>query len=168
MNVSHPEIPCLELEERDRAYQKVLRMASVRELSSAKAQEKLQLAGYSQEAIAFAIEKASSYRFIDDKRYADALIRNRVSAGKGLSFALREIESLGVDPYTLDSYNDYLESGEDSEVNRAVELLERKPPKSKNKRDGAYRRLLQAGFSSSTASQAARRWCEAQAQSEAY
>ncbi|MRZ30570.1 regulatory protein RecX, partial [Paeniclostridium sordellii] len=39
-------------------------------------------------------------------------------------------------------------------------LLDRKPPRAKNKRDAAYRRLAQKGFGASVASTAARIWSE--------
>ena len=154
---TQPNLVCAS-DDAERAYQKILRMASVREISTFKAREKLLRAGFSEHAIEEAISKAQGYRYIDDERYCDALIRSRIAAGKGLSPVLKEIESLGIDPYQLESYIDYLEDDAVNDLERAMALLNRRPPASKNKRDGAFRKLMQAGYSTSVASQAARTW----------
>ena len=135
-------------------------MLSAREHSSAQAREKLKAAGYSDAVVDATLQRAVELRFIDDARYADALIRSRIAAGKGIAFALRDIEALGIDPFELDSYLEHQEGGEESEVSRALALLDRRPPRCKNAREGAYRKLMQAGFPPSIASQASRQWTE--------
>ena len=147
-------------DERKRAWQKILRMASIRELSSAKARERLSRDGYSDTIIEETMARALDLRIIDDLRYADALVRMRLATGKGIAPVLREIESLGVDLELVDSYQEHLSLGEEADLERAIMLLKSKPPRSKNRREGAYRRLVQAGFNASTASRAARLWSE--------
>ncbi len=140
----------------DAAFQKILRSVSVREQSSKRMREKLEKAGFEDDVVDEALDRAMRMRAIDDTRYADALIRSSISAGKGLVFALREIEDLNVDPLTLDSYQAYLEEGSDADVERAVALLKRHPPRAKNVRESAFRKLVSKGYETSVASTAAR------------
>lgn len=142
------------------AYQKILRSVSVREQSSARMREKLARADFPQEVIDEALARAQRTHVIDDARYADALVRTTISQGKGLRLVLAEIESLGIDPLTLDSYQDYLEGGQDADIARARRALELHPPRAKNKREAAYRKLMSKGFSSDVSSSVARQWAE--------
>ncbi len=142
------------------AYQKILRSVSVREQSSARMRDKLSRAGFSDAVIDEALDRAFSSGAIDDKRYSDALIRSTLSAHKGLQFVLREIDELGVDPLSLDSYREYLEQGSEADLSNALQFLNEHPPRSKNIRESAYRKLLSKGYSSSIAVSAARTYSE--------
>lgn len=146
--------------ERTQAYQKILRSASVREQSTARMRQKLVRAGFAEEVVEEALARAVHARIIDDARYADMLIRTTLAQGKGLRFALDEIEGLGIDPLTLDSYADYLAQADETEEARAQRVLELHPPRSKNKREGAYRKLMAKGFSSDISSRVARQWAK--------
>ncbi len=148
---SHPEDP----NESDRAFQK-----SVREQSSARMRSKLKNADFSSEAIDRAIAKSVKLGIVDDERYADALIRQTISSGKGLRFALREIEELDVDLDKLDSYRQYKEEEDGTELDRALAVLSKHPPRAKNVRDAAYRKLVSKGYSPETSASCARIWSE--------
>ena len=83
----------------------------------------------------------------------------RLGQGRGRRGIAAELESLGIDADGVEA----LAAADDDagEVDRALALLDRKPPRAKNRRDAAYRRLAQKGFSASVSSTAARLWCEA-------
>lgn len=66
-----------------------------------------------------ALQRAVRVRAVDDRRYADALVRMKLAAGRGLRDAEREIEELGIDPATLDSWVEHERKGRDFEVGRA-------------------------------------------------
>jgi regulatory protein len=117
-------------------------------------------AGFEQPAIENALERAKAYGFIDDHRYADVLIRSRLSQGKGIQGIIRELASQQIDIEEVPGWPEEFEIDEDRELERALAFLERKPPRSKNQREGAYRKLMGGGFSSSVASSAARIWAE--------
>ena len=89
------------------------------------------------------------------------LVRSRLAQGRGRRGIAAELESLGIDADGVEA----LAAADDDagEVDRALALLDRKPPRAKNRRDAAYRRLAQKGFSASVSSSAARLWCEANA-----
>lgn len=143
-----------------KAYQRILRSASVREQSTARMRQKLAKDGYAEDVIEEALSRACRLRVIDDTRYSELLVRTTLAQGKGLRFALREIEELGVDPHELDAYEDYLDSATDEDEARARRVLELHPPRAKNKREAAYRKLMAKGFASDVASRAARQWAE--------
>lgn len=148
-------------EECDRlAFEKVVRSVSVCEQSTAKMRRKLEDAGYPASSVDHAIEKAVRIGAIDDVRYSESLVRSTLASGKGLRFALKEIESLGVDVYRLESYNEYLESGEEADLERAIDFLSRHPSRAKDKRGAAYRKLVSRGYAPSVASTASRLFAE--------
>lgn len=148
-------------EECDRlAFDRVVRSVSACEQSTLKMRKKLEEAGYPQSSIEHAIDKAVRIGAIDDKRYSECLIRSAMSSGKGLRFALNEIESLGVNAYDLESYNEYLDAGEEAEIERALDFLSRHPTRAKDRRGAAYRKLMSKGYSSAVASTASRLFAE--------
>ncbi len=144
----------------ERAFQKILRLAATREQSTVRLRGRLARDGYAEEVAEEAIARAVRVHAVDDRRYAEALVRMRVAAGKGVEGVLAEIEELGLDPDELEALGEYRAAGEEVDVERALALLDRRPPRAKNKREAAYRKLIQQGFGSSTAATAARRWAE--------
>ncbi len=82
------------------AYQKILRWAAVRERSTAYLRERLLKDDFPAAVVEEALQRAMRVRAVDDRRYADALVRMKLAAGRGLRDAEREIEELGIDPAT--------------------------------------------------------------------
>ena len=147
-------------EEAERAFRKIERLASAREQASVALRRRLMREGFEEDALDCAIERALACGLVDDRRYADVLVRSRLSQGKGRRGIAAELADLVIDPDTVEAF--LMDDDDDSsEVSRALALLDRKPPRSKNRREAAYRRLAQKGFSASVASSAARQWCEA-------
>lgn len=142
------------------AMRKIERLCSLREQASAALRERLVRDGFSEKVAEEAVGRAVECGLVDDARFADVLVRCRLAAGKGCAGIARELASHGIDPAHVESYLDAAEAGSDVELSRALDLLERKPPRAKNVREAAYRRLVGKGFSSSIASSAARTWWE--------
>ena len=142
------------------AMRKIERLCSLREQASAVLRERLVRDGFSEKVAEEAVGRAVECGLVDDARFADVLVRCRLAAGKGCAGIARELASHGIDPAHVESYLDAAEAGSDAELSRALDLLERKPPRAKNAREAAYRRLVGKGFSSSIASSAARTWWE--------
>ena len=147
-------------EDANKAFKKIVSLVNVSDRSRKEIRNRLVKAGYTEEAIEEALERASSYRFIDDKRYADVLIRSRISQGKGSSGIERELAENDIDPAEVPGWPYEYGIDDESELQRALELLEKKPPRSKNQREGAFRRLMQKGYPTSVSSSAARIWSE--------
>ena len=143
-------------DEATRAYKKILKLVSYSERSSQMLIDRLTHDGFSPDAAHAALERAQRVGIVDDRRYADALLRSRFASGHGRQGIRRELEELGIVPEGLESW--YTE--EQDELSRALSFLERKPPTAKNRRDAAYRKLVTKGYSSDIASSAARIWSE--------
>ncbi|MCI9128781.1 MAG: regulatory protein RecX [Eggerthellaceae bacterium] len=155
------ETASLPLDEQEKhAFEKAVQLLSIRELSTAKMHEKLARYGFSEEAQDHAIQKAISYGFIDDQRYCDSLIRSTLSQGKGLERVIREIQSLGIDPDSLEAFEEYVELGEDGLLEAAMDVLSRSHIRSKNIKQSAYRKLIMKGYPHSIAAEASRRHAE--------
>lgn len=144
----------------DAAFQRILRWAAVRERSTVYVRERLLRDEFAPTAVEEAVERAERVRAIDDRRYADALVRTRLAAGKGLCDARSEIEALGIDPESLDAWQEHAARGREAEVERALVLLRRRPPRAKRAREAAFRKLATQGFDTDVAASAARLWHE--------
>ena len=142
------------------AFEKLVRSVSASEQSTRKMLRKLIESGLPEQSANRAIEKAVRIGAIDDRRYAECLVRSTLSSGKGLRFALKEIEDLGIDPYEIDAYNEHLEEGSEAEVERALDFLMRHPSRAKDVRGAAYRKLINKGYDSGIASTASRMYAE--------
>lgn len=157
---SGPE-PFLGADEEERAFRKIERLACAREQASIALLRRLAREGYSDEAAQAAVSRAIACGLVDDHRFADVLVRSRIAQGRGRRGIAAELSDLGIDPAEVRALSDADREG-DGEVSRALAVLERKPPRAKNRRDAAYRRLVQKGFASDVASTAARLWSEAE------
>ncbi|MEC4184099.1 RecX family transcriptional regulator [Adlercreutzia sp. R21] len=144
----------------DSAFRKILRWVSVRERSSAYVRDRLARDDFPVSAIEEALERAVRVHAVDDRRYGDALIRMKLAAGKGLRDVEAELGALGIDPTTLEAWQEHDAHGRDAEVARAVALLQRRPPRAKRAREAAFRKLVGQGFSTDVAASASRQWSE--------
>lgn len=143
----------------EQAFSKIVRYARAREQSSVRVREKLVHVGFASEAIERALERAIDERVIDDRRYADCLIRSSLAQGKGLELVLQEIEGLGLAPESLDAYRVFLEEQADRMTERALAMLKRHRTTSKNVRASCYRKLIAKGYSPSVAAEATDLFC---------
>lgn len=163
---SKPSLEGLSSEEQaEAAFAKILRCANARETSTLKMREKLLHAGFPPNITEGALERAASAGIIDDARYCDCLIRSALSQGKGLHFVLKEAASLGIVPEELESYQQHLEEDADGMVDRALGVLRRRRPASKDIQAASYRRLMAKGYGHTVAAEAARLFreeCEAE------
>lgn len=148
--------------EAQKAFKKIVALVNVSDRSELTIRERLEKAGFGQPAIDDAIERAKGYGFIDDIRFATVLARSRIAQGKGIYGIEKEMLKHHVDPNDVPGWPHEFEVSDEQEFDRALEALDKRPPRSKNLRDGAFRKLVQKGFSVSVASAAARAWSDQQ------
>lgn len=161
---SRIDIASLSVDEQSkRAFDRILRIVNKREISSSKMRTKLEMAGFCEEAISSSLEEARRLRYIDDVRYSECLIRTTLSMGKGLSRIEHEIRSLGVDIFELESYQQYLEDGEEAQMERALAVLAHHSSRSKNIYASCFRKLISKGFSASIAKSATKKHIDSMA-----
>ena len=142
------------------ALKKIVALVNASDKSELAIRQRLQKDGFTESAIQESVGQAKNYGFIDDSRYAQVLIRSRISQCKGSAGIMRELAENGIDASDVEGWPYEFAISHEEEINRAVDLLNKKPPHSKNAREGAYRRLMQKGYPSSVASSAARIWSE--------
>lgn len=142
------------------ALKKIVDLVNVSDRSELSVRERLSQCGFEEAAIEEAVSRAKDYGFIDDKRFAEVLIRSRIAQCKGSAGIERELAKNGIDPSSIEGWPYAYEVDDEVELDRALSFLDRKPPKSKNLRESAFRKLVQRGFPISVASTAARMWTE--------
>ena len=133
---------------------------NVSERSEHAVRERLELEGFTDEAINEAVGRAIGYGFIDDMRFAASLIRSRLRKGRGDAGIRRELAAHGIDLDDVPGWPYEFVESDDEQLERALAYLDRHPTRSKNKREGAYRKLVQNGYPAAIASNAARLWSE--------
>lgn len=173
-------------EDETKAFEKVTRLACARERGSRELADRLVRDGFSREVAESAVRRALDCGLIDDVRYGAVLIRTRVSQGRGRKGIEDELERAGIaasdipgwpeEFFSVDDFDPFRvnanaedgvagcsfgsESSDEQEIERALALLRRKPPRSKNIQASAYRKLVTKGYSTSVASAATRRFME--------
>lgn len=142
------------------AFSKMMRSVSIREQSSIKIKRKLYECGFSEDVIGEVLERAYRISAIDDRRYCECLIRSALSAGRGLRDIAKEVESLDIEIESLESYQSYLEEGEDVQIEKCLTILKNHPPRSKNILNSSFNKLIAKGYSYSIASKASKIFCD--------
>lgn len=142
----------------DKAFKKIERLVSVRDRAVSEVTERLIREGYTSAEIERAVQRALSCGYLDDVRFADTLIRSRLNNGKGMVGIERELKLLGINIESVPGWPDEYLNGSPDQVQSALQLLIRKPPHAKNKRNAAFAKLIRSGYSTSIASQAVKKW----------
>ena len=142
------------------AFNRIVTFLNVAERSEKQIREKLKRSGYSEKAIEGAVQRALSCSLLDDMRFADILIRSRLSQGRGVTGIERELRENSIEPYSIVGWPEEYCSSLDDEDERAFQFILKHPTNAKNLRDSAYKKLVSKGFSSTAAANAARRYAE--------
>lgn len=142
------------------ASSRIYRSIVASEQSTKRIRSKLEASGYPDDVIEQAISRACDLGVLDDRRYCECLVRSTAYAGKGLAKVAREVESLGIPIESLESYQEYMERGEEAQIEDALDFLERHPTRAKDAYASCFRKLVNKGFPSDIASAATRRFVE--------
>lgn len=130
-----------------------------RDYATKEAQERLQRAGYSASAIEDVVERATRGHLLDDDRFAETFIRTKISIGWGRGRIKRELARRGISAESVSGWpEEYFAQGE--ELERAWELVARKPVSEKNGYQKLVRFLVSRGFDYGIARQCASRRVE--------
>ncbi len=127
------------------AFQRVADMVSRREYSSKEAYDRLRRDGYSASACEFAVGRARELRIINDARFAESFIRNKLACGWGPVRLERELAQRGVTLQDVDGWPEEFMDGEDV-VQRAADLLASKRIPEKNAYPKLVRFLASRGY----------------------
>lgn len=143
----------------DYAFKRLTRLCMQQERSSMDAKARLKRIGFAEDVIEEAISRAQKCGLLSDSRYAEVLVRSRLSQGRGLKGIEDELRRAGIDAWEVDEYQEATQSiSPEEEYARALDFLSKHPTRAKNARAAAYRKLVSKGYSSSVAARAAKAW----------
>ena len=144
----------------ENVFSKILRLVSVRERSVKELRDRFLREGFRESEIEASLNHALECGLVDDTRFAETLIVSRKKTGKGRKGIEYDLEQNGINVNAIPGWPEKFFPSEECELNDAIAFLYAKPPKAKNKREAAYRKLVLKGYSSSIAGRAVRQWLE--------
>ena len=130
-------------------------MLSRRDHAAQEVRTKLASYGFRPQEIVAAIERAPDMRFLNDARFASYFIEERKRRGWGRRKIELELRRRGVDVGELAGYPEAF-FDEDDDLQRALQLLERKSVPAARAQDKFIRHLMAKGFPYAVAARAAR------------
>lgn len=142
------------------AFERIVSLSKARDRCSKELEDRLRREGYSDQEIAEAIERSVSCGLVDDHRFADVYVRSKSRALWGPRTIERELSKRNLSADMLDGWPDEYGLDGHSLYEKANELLNRRPPTSKNVQASAYRRLLTKGYPQPIAYDVAKRWAQ--------
>lgn len=141
------------------AMDSLARLVATRERSVREVETRLADKGYTEQTIAQAVERALACDLLDDTRFAEGYIKDKLRAGWGRKRIEQELYRFGIQAPELKGYPEAYFS-EDEQLQTALQALERHHSRSKNLREARYRYLVSKGYSSDIVSQAVRLYSE--------
>lgn len=140
------------------AFSRIVQLCVCRDRSRQELKERLVEDGYDEREAEDALDRACSCNLVNDMRFAEAFVRARVHAGKGIPGIERDLERYGINAHELPRWPHAYGLDPDTQLEAALDLLDQHPPASKNRYAGAYRKLLSKGYDGGIAASAARVW----------
>ncbi|MDO4399476.1 MAG: RecX family transcriptional regulator [Coriobacteriia bacterium] len=141
-----------------KAYNRVIELCGYHDFSCAKMRERLKREGLPADAVEDAIEKAVRIGLIDDLRWGEMRASALMRRGMGRMGIVRELKENGISAHDIDGWPEEYEERFGDELQRALGVLEKNPPRSKNLRASAYGKLMRKGYDSSVSAQASGIW----------
>ena len=143
------------------AMSRVARLVDRRDYSRAEIRAKLAEDGYTPSCVDHVVERATSSGLVDDLRFADVFIRTKVASGWGTARIARELSRRGIEVADVPGWPlEYL--GDDSEADRAYQLVCTRRVPGKNAYPKLVRFLAGRGFSLGDATRAVSRYLSEQ------
>ncbi len=139
--------------EPEAARERALRLINYRERSRREIVDKLLADGYSQALADLVADRMVELQFVDDRRYAESIVRSKRSAGWGTRRIERALADAGVDEETV---SDVSAQPEGSEYERALREARKKPARDARDVQRVAARLARKGFGFEIAFSAAR------------
>lgn len=144
-----------------RAWERALRLLNYRERGSGELHRRLTEDGYLERVVGETVSRAADLGFVDDRRFADGLVRLLVD-GKhlGRRRVAAQLSAKGVSEELIAELLESCCSPEDEHA-RAVALATRLSPRCRNEPDRLAARLISKGYATRVALRAATAVCEA-------
>lgn len=142
------------------AYRRLVDLCGYHEFCCHSMRERLLREGYPNDSVESAIEDAVNVGLIDDARWGEMRASALMRKGWGNQGITRELQGQGINIGQIDGWPQEYEERHGAEFERALQVLLKSPPRSKNPQASAYAKLVRKGYSPGIASKASKRWIE--------
>lgn len=142
------------------AYKRIVELCGYHEFCQAKMRERLKRDGIADDLVESAIGRAVRVGLIDDLRWGEMRVSALMHKGMGCNGITRELRENGIDASRIDGWPYAFIERHGDDFTRALELVRKCPPKSKNPRASAYAKLVRKGYSHDVAGQVSAVWYE--------
>ena len=154
-----PQAATREPDSAEAAYAEAVKRLARQPQSRAALGEKLARAGYSQDAVRAALDRAQAGGYLNDREYAAALVRRRASS-RGHALIAQELRARGIDDSAAEPA--LAQVGPEAELEQALSiarrlLAQKQPADADALQDYLAPRLSRRGFSSGLAYRVCRR-----------
>ena len=153
MAVEKPAIP-----PQQAAFKRIVELCGYHEFCRSQMRDRLKRDGLPEDAIDAAIAESVRIGLIDDIRWGEMRVSALMRKGKGIEGIERELREQGISPDSIDGWPTVYADKFGNEHERALRVLEKNPPRSKNPRASAYAKLVRKGYSSSVAARVSASW----------
>ncbi|MDO4536815.1 MAG: regulatory protein RecX [Coriobacteriales bacterium] len=141
------------------AKERVLNLLEHRDYCQKELSERLVTEGFSRKLASMVVQRASEAGIVSDERFAQAFVRSKLAAGWGVSRIERSLSNKGIAAEELEGWPyDYFDP--EDELQRALEVAERKTVREPNAFQKMVRFLMGRGFSYRVSKDAAQRVLE--------
>ena len=144
----------------EEVYRRIVELCGYHEFCQAKMRSRLKRDGIRNDLVDAALGKAVRVGLIDDLRWGEMRASALMRKGMGRVGIMRELAQNDIDACKIDGWPEVFEERFGTEMNRALAVLEKKPPRSKNLRASAYGMLSRKGYSREIAAHASALWLD--------
>lgn len=142
------------------AYRRIVELCGHHDFCREGLRARLRREGVPEAAIEGGIAEAVRIGLVDDLRWGEMRASAMMRRGMGDDAIVRELRKNGIDPERVDGWPAEFEQRFGTQLERALMVLRKNPPKSKNPRASAYGKLLRKGYAPSIAHRACEAWLD--------
>lgn len=142
-----------------KCFDRILRLVNYRERCSEELYVRLvEKEKFSKDEFFKALDKAQSCGLVDDARYAEMYAFNKLQSYRGAAGIIKHFGKMKIDYLSMKKVKELIDNALTYEIETALEYIKVHPSKAKDQFSGNVRKLINRGYSPSSAIAAANKY----------